>query len=68
MSNVIQFLVAMGANPVMNAAEYAASVVTLDADDLQRQALMERDQDTLNKLLGGREQMRCIVWPVERIV
>lgn len=68
MSNVIQFLEALGSNPAMNRmspGDYASSVAALDADDSQRQALMNRDHATLNDLLGGREGMRCIVWQVE---
>lgn len=68
MSKVIQFLEVLGNNPPMNnmsLGEYASSVAALDANDAQRQALMDRDHSKLNDLLGGREGMRCIVWPVE---
>jgi hypothetical protein len=66
MSNVIQFLAAMGGNPdILSAAEYSAIVSALDVDAAQRQALMDRDQCALARLLGGRAEMRCLVWPVE---
>ena len=66
MSNVIQFLAAMGGGPgKLSAAEYAANVSALDVDAVQRQALMDRDQCALAGLLGGRAEMRCLVWPVE---
>lgn len=66
MSNVIQFLAAMGGSPAnLSAAEYWANVSALDVDAAQRQALMDRDQCALSGLLGGRAEMRCLVWPVE---
>lgn len=65
MSNVIQFLEALGSKPAPSAANYAANVVALDIDVTQRQALLDRDQTALNGLLGGRDEMRCVVWPVE---
>lgn len=66
MSNVIQFLEALGSNPAMtklSAAQYAATVATVDADDMQRQALLNRDHAALNDLLGGRAEMRCVIFP-----
>lgn len=68
MSNVIQFLEALGSNPSMtrlSAGDYAATVAALDADEAQRQALIARDHAALNDLLGGREKMACMIWPVE---
>lgn len=68
MSNVIHFLEALGSNPALtklSAAQYAATVAALDVDDSQRQALLDRDQTALNGLLGGRDEMRCVVWPVD---
>ena len=56
MSNVIQFLETIGRSPV-SAREYAASVNALDVDAAQQQALMRRDQATLNALLGGRPKV-----------
>jgi hypothetical protein len=67
MSNVIQFLEAMGSNRLthVSTAEYAATVAALDVDDSQRRALLDRDLDALNGLLGGREEMLCSVWSPE---
>lgn len=66
MSNVIQFLAAMGSNPgKLSPAEYAATVTRLGLDDAYEQALIDRNPSALNALLGGRESMRCIVWPTE---
>ncbi len=63
MSNVIQFLEALGQNPAP--ADYAAAVAALDIDEAQRQALLDRDLATLNDLLGGRGKVYCVVVPAE---
>ncbi len=61
MSNVIQFLEAMGRKPALSPADYAASVAALEVDDAQRQALLERDHAGLNELLDGRVKMFCVI-------
>jgi hypothetical protein len=61
MSNVIRMLETMGAQPAMTPGEYAAAVRLLDTDEAQRKALLERDADTLNALLGGRPRMICMI-------
>lgn len=61
MSNVIQFLEAMGRKPTLSPADYVATVAALDVDDEQREALFERDHAGLNKLLDGRTQMMFMV-------
>ncbi len=66
MSNVIEFLAAMGRRPgTLSAAEFAATVTSLGLDHACERALIDRDVGALNQLLGGREGMRCIVWPTE---
>ncbi|HVR81747.1 MAG TPA: hypothetical protein VHF02_06670 [Luteimonas sp.] len=60
MSNVIQFLEAVGSKP-LSPGEYAASVAELEVNDAQRQALFNRDHVTLNSLLDGRDIMHCMV-------
>lgn len=60
MSNVIQFLEAMGRNPGihgLSASDYAATVASLEIDGAQRQALLDRDHAALNDLLDGRPKM-----------
>jgi len=45
MSNVIQFLEALGSNPALarlSVADYEAVVASLDAEGAQRQALLDR--------------------------
>lgn len=61
MSNVIQFLEAMGSRPALSAVEYAAAVEALDAGTVQRQALLDRDHVALNELLDGRPKMLFFV-------
>ncbi len=66
MSNVIQFLAQMGSNAGnLSRTEYAATVTGLGLADAYERALIDRDPGALNVLLGGRESMRCIVWPTE---
>jgi hypothetical protein len=60
MSNVIRFLETVGSKP-LSAAEYAAGVALLDIDPMQRQALMDRNEEGLNGLLGGRDLMQCMI-------
>ncbi|MGH8076816.1 MAG: hypothetical protein ACREPE_05760 [Lysobacter sp.] len=65
MSNVIQFLESLGRNSALtqlSAAEYAATVAALDANDEQRHALLTGDHAGLTDLLGGREQLLCVVF------
>jgi len=50
----------MGRTPV-SAADYAASVATLNVDASQQQALLSRDHAALNALLDGRAKMHCFV-------
>lgn len=64
MSNVIQFLEALGKDPSLarfSPDAYAAMVASLDADDSQRQALLDRDHAALSDALGGRRLMFCMV-------
>lgn len=64
MSNAIQFLEAMGSNAALgrlSAAEYAAAVAQLDADEAQQQALLERNHAALSDLLEGRPKMVFMV-------
>ena len=63
MSNVIRFLEGLGSSSVKwSPAEYAANVATLEVEDTQRKALLDRDQVALGTSLGARSGMRCIIW------
>lgn len=67
MSNVIQFLEALGNNAEqLTHADYARKVALLDIGERQRKALMDRDQEALASLLGARSGMRCIIWSSSR--
>lgn len=64
MSNVIQFLEAMGRNPAVHgasAADYAATVALLEIDGAQRRALLDRNAVALSGLLEGRTKMFCMI-------
>ncbi|MGH8076818.1 MAG: hypothetical protein ACREPE_05770 [Lysobacter sp.] len=64
MSSAIQFLEEMGCDAShgrLSAADYAAAVAQLDADEAQRRALMERDHAELSSLLGGRASVMLLV-------
>jgi len=64
MSNVIQFLEAMGRNPGVHgtsAADFAATVALLEIDGAQQQALLDRNPAALNDLLDGRSTMMFYV-------
>ncbi|MFS8064399.1 MAG: hypothetical protein ACMG5Z_07395 [Luteimonas sp.] len=61
MSNVIRFLESMGSQPI-SAADSAATVVALEVNASQRQALLDRDHTALSDLLGGRKEMRCLIF------
>jgi len=66
MSHVIQFLAAMGSDSgKLSAVEYAATVSSQGFDHPCERALIDREPAALNALLGGRHDMRCIVWPTE---
>jgi hypothetical protein len=68
MSNVIQFLEAMGKDAAlsnMSPQEYATAVNALNVDDQAQHALLNRDHESLNSLLGGRMKMMMMLAPAE---
>lgn len=68
MNNVIAFLERMGRDPSLAELapdELAAVATDLGLDDAPRQALLDRDADALNGLLGGRHKMMCMLFPAE---
>jgi hypothetical protein len=63
--NAIRYLEVLGRNPVLAAlppAAYDAAVSALDIDARQQQALIDRDGFRLNALLGGRREMKCLIF------
>lgn len=62
MSNIVQFLETLGASPKqLSGANYVSAVAASSLDDATREALLARDQDGLNRLMGGRAAMRCLI-------
>ena len=59
--SIVQFLETLGASPNLSAANYANAVNALDLDTAARDALLRRDAEGINRLLGGRAAMRCMV-------
>jgi hypothetical protein len=66
MSNVIRFLEAMGSRPFA-AAHYLAAVNALNVGESERQALLNRDGQILNRLLCGREDVHCLIFGEEDV-
>jgi hypothetical protein len=56
MTSVVRFLEGI-ARSGMPHADYDAAVAALPIDEQQRSALLHRDSDALNDLLGGRRTM-----------
>ena len=68
MSNIIEFLEKLGQSAPLSdqsEAEFSASIEALELDDAARDALMARNSEALNELLGGRMQMMCLLFPAE---
>lgn len=66
MSKVIDFLQALGDGSTTAAdAGFVAAVDALGVDDAMRQALINRDQDAINLILGGRQNVFCLLVPAE---
>ncbi|GAB2651759.1 hypothetical protein [Arenimonas aestuarii] len=66
MSKVIDFLQALGDGSATTAeAGLVAAVDALGVDDAMRQALINRDQDAINLILGGRQNVFCLLVPAE---
>jgi hypothetical protein len=66
-NSAIRFLEQAGRTP-MSPAQYTANVSSLDLDKAQRCALLDRDSQKLNLLLGGRTQVLfAILAPDEEV-
>lgn len=65
MSSVVQFLETLGASPSQlsgaNHASYVNAVESAGLDAASRDALLARDAQGINRLLGGRAAMRCMI-------
>jgi hypothetical protein len=61
--SIVQFLETLGAAPnPLSAANYAHAVEALGLDETAREALLARDADAINRVVGGRTEMRCVVF------
>jgi hypothetical protein len=60
MSDAIQFLASIGRTP-LSPLEYEAAVNAQVVDSRQVRALLDRDEASLNELLGGASKMVCAV-------
>ncbi len=68
MSNVIQFLEAMGKDAAlsnMSPEEYNAAVKALTLDDAAQHALLSRNQNALNDSIGAYKKMMMLLLPAE---
>jgi hypothetical protein len=66
MSNVVQFLEALARNPKpLSAEEFAAVVVGAELEPAAERAVLARDANAINQLLGGRISMMCLIAPAE---
>ena len=61
--SIVQFLETLGASPnALSAANYVSAVEALNLDAAAHDALLKRDAEGINRLLGGRAAMRCMVF------
>ena len=68
MSNVIQFLEQLGESTDVQSmpdSEYARCVNQLELSEQLQYALIEKDTQAINELLGGRQQVVCTVAPAD---
>lgn len=60
--SIVQFLETLGASSnALSATNYAQAVEALGLDEASRDVLLARDAEGINRLLGGRAAMRCLV-------
>lgn len=66
MSNVVQFLEMLARNPQsLSAQDFAIAVAKAELEPAAKQAVLARDADAINQLLGGRISMMCLIAPAE---
>ena len=61
MSDVIDFIESLGAQPAISPHRYAVAIERLAVDDATREALLGRDAAALGVALGGRDVMWCAI-------
>lgn len=66
MSNVVQFLETLARNPAsLSHEDFVVAVANAGLEPAAQQALLNRDADRLNKAVGGRLNVMCLVVPAE---
>jgi hypothetical protein len=66
MSNVVQFLEALSADPrELSEEQFAAAVLTASLGPLMQQALLERDVKAMTNALGCRATVMAFILPAE---
>jgi hypothetical protein len=66
MSNVVQFLEDLARNTKpLSANEFAIAVANAGVGSAAYRALLDRNAEALNKALGGRLAMMCLIAPAE---
>jgi hypothetical protein len=64
MSNLVRFLESVGRHPATvfsRPTDYIRAVASLDVDEAQRLALLNRDSSALGSLLNARTEMICAI-------
>jgi len=61
MSNIIRFLESIGSAPALSPSQYAEAIAALDIGPAGKRALLDHDGAALNRLLEGRDELRCAV-------
>jgi len=59
--SIVQFLETLGASPALSTANYVSVIDASGLDEATRSALLARDAEGINRLIGGRAGMRCII-------
>jgi hypothetical protein len=59
--SIVQFLETLGASPALSTANYVSAIDASGLNEATRDALLRRDAEGINSLIGGRAAMRCFV-------
>jgi len=59
--SIVQFLETLGASPALSTANYVGAIDASGLDEATRDALLKRDAQGINRLVGGRAAMRCLI-------
>jgi len=59
--SIVQFLETLGASPALSTANYVSAIDASGLDEAACNALLKRDAEGINRLLGGRAAMRSFI-------